>query len=328
MDEPQRTAVTVVTGFLGAGKTTLVNAWLGQHEPGELAVIVNELGVVGIDGALLRTGEAAARARAIVEITGGCICCTTYGELVRALRALSLETPAPRRILVETSGAASPAGVLRAISRSEGLALEGVITVVDATRLAQLTRHDLAVEQVAYADVVVLSRADVCDAATMQEAAASLARRNGVAAIVTAARGALTEPAGATLDALLALRRADLPGPRIVPSTHDAASSAGGGGASAIESLSLSLDGELDEERFGAWVESELAAFEGRLLRTKGVLAIAGLDERLVLQGVADAIEVELGAPWEDAPRVSRLVIVGFGLDGEALSAGFAACAA
>ncbi|MBL8948288.1 MAG: GTP-binding protein, partial [Myxococcales bacterium] len=125
--------VTVVTGFLGAGKTTLVNAWLAGIARGDVAVIVNEHGRIGIDGELL-----AARARTIVEITGGCICCTTQAELVRALDELAATAAPGGRVLVETSGAASPAGVLRAIAAGgpEGtFALDGVITVVDASRV-------------------------------------------------------------------------------------------------------------------------------------------------------------------------------------------------
>lgn len=303
--------VTVVTGFLGAGKTTLLDAWLRGYARGEVAVIVNEIGAVGIDAELL--GD---RARALVEITGGCICCTTYGELVRALRELASADPAPRRIFVETSGAASPAGVLRAMTRTPELALDGVVTVVDASRVASLAASDLAMEQVGYADVVVLSRADVCDETMLRDARARLTQRNGAATIALAARGALEGLA--SLEALLAERSADLP--RVLPSVHAAR-------ASGIESIALTHDGELDEDRFGAWMESELARFEGRLLRVKGVLAMEGVDERVILQGVADQVEVTIGAPWAEGPRASRMVIVGFGLDRDALEAGFARCA-
>lgn len=317
-DDEAPIPVTVVTGFLGVGKTTLVNAWLAEHARGEIAVIVNEVGAIGIDAELLSE-----RARTIVEITGGCVCCTTQAELSRALGDLASKTPPPRRILVETSGAASPAGVLRAIGRGGSrpafaLALDGVITVVDASRVAALAGNDLALEQIGYADVVVLSRADVIDEATAREARERIAAHNPAATFVHAARGVLRDPDVASLDALLATRGADLP--PSAPSVHDT-------GGSAIESISLAHDGALDEDRFGDWIESELAQFEGRLLRVKGVLAIEGVDARVIVQGVADRIEVTVGRPWAGAPRTSRLVIVGFGLDRAALTAGFAACA-
>jgi hypothetical protein len=106
--------VTVVTGFLGAGKSTLVEGWLSALPRDETAVIVNERGDVGIDGELLASHVSRLR-----EITAGCVCCETQAELASALVELSGLSPAPRRILVETSGAASPAGVIRALTRGK-----------------------------------------------------------------------------------------------------------------------------------------------------------------------------------------------------------------
>ena len=311
--------VTVVTGFLGAGKTTLVNRWLADYPRGDIAVIVNEHGEVGIDGALL-----AARVRTLVEITGGCVCCSTQAELVRALEALATAPSPPKRILVETSGAASPAGVLRAIATGAGSgahALDGVVTVVDATRVDALAEHDLAIEQIGYADVVVLSRADGCDLARRAHASAVVAGLNGAAFAVTAARGELEDPALETLEALLDRRRADLPpsGARTVPA---------GSAAHVYESVSLALDGEVDEERFADFMEEDLARFAGRLFRTKGILAVQGLAERMIVQGVADLVEVTFGEPWDEDMRTSRFVLVGFGLDRAALTRAFACCAA
>jgi G3E family GTPase len=311
--------VTVVTGFLGAGKTTLVNRWLADYARGDVAVVINEHGAVGVDGELL-----AARVRTLVEITGGCVCCAAYGELVGALEALASREPRPSRILVETSGAASPAGVLRAIAaggRMEALVLDGVVTVVDASRVDALAAHDLAIEQVGYADVLVLSRADACEPDALQRAASIVAAHNGAAFAVTAARGELADPALSTLEKLLAHGRvAFAPAPR----TPAAASTP----AHPYESVSLVIDGDVDGERFADFVEADLSRFAGRLFRTKGILGVAGVEERMIVQGVADLVEVTFGAAWGDAPRTSRLVVVGFGLDRDALTAGFTACAA
>lgn len=298
--------VTVVTGFLGAGKTTLVNRWLAGFARGDVAVIVNEIGTVGIDGELL-----AARARTIVEITGGCICCASQAELVQALDELARSAAPPQRVLIETSGAASPAGVLRAIasgSRDDAFVLDGVVTVVDATRVDAVCEQDLAIEQIGYADIVVLSRVDVDPDAAIP-ARDVIAEHNGAAVIVTDA------PA---LDELLALRTTDLP-PRDPP-RHPAKHN--------YESISLAIAGEVDGERFAEFVESVLAPFAGRIFRTKGILAVAGVDERMILQGVADSVEIGFGAPWGDTPRTSRLVVVGYALDRASLSREFATCAA
>jgi G3E family GTPase len=283
-------AVTVVTGFLGAGKTTLVNRWLASYERGDVAVIVNEVGGVGIDGELL-----AERARSIIEITGGCICCVTHGELVRALQTLSGKA---RRIVVETSGAASPAGVIRAMHNND-VWLDGIVAVVDPT---QPPDNDLAREQIGYADVIVLSRGDVATADTMERARTAVGRLNGTAVITEAA----------PLEELLAGRTGELP-PAPEPSDH------------AIESISFT-GSELDEDRFAEFMEGDVGKFAGCLLRMKGIVAIGGVEQRVIIQGVADRVEVTLGAPWT-TERSSRLVLVGFGLEKQELVDAFAACA-
>jgi G3E family GTPase len=282
--------VTVVTGFLGAGKTTLVNRWLAEHARGDVAVIVNEHGEVGIDGELL-----AARARTLVEIAGGCICCSTQSDLVRALESLAGE----KRILIETSGAASPSGVLHAIAGAERRgthALDGIVTVVDASRFDALREHDLAIEQIGYADAIVLSHMDV--ASTVPP----LAELNGAAVVRTPM----------PLAELLAARSDDLVAVRVAPAK-----------AHVYESIALVSDRDVDGERFADFVETSLAACGGRIFRTKGILAVRGMSERMIVQGVTDRAEITFGAPWADASRTSRLVIVGYGLDREALTTAF-----
>lgn len=309
--------VTVVTGFLGAGKTTLLNRWLADFARGDVAVVVNEHGEIGIDGAML-----AARVREIVEITGGCVCCSTRAELVSALEQLESMPSPPKRILVETSGAASPSGVLRAIAgsgRQHAHVLDGVVTVVDATRVKLLVEHDVALEQLGYADIVVLSRADRCDSEGLVRAKDVVAAHNEAAFVVTATRGEVAEPSLATLEMLLDQRRADF-----APARDVAAPRA----EHVYESVSLVLDGEVDEERFADFMEVDVARFAGRIFRTKGIVAVAGVPQRMIVQGVADLVEVTFGEPFGEARRSSRFVVVGFGLDRAALAHAFATCAA
>lgn len=302
--------VTIVTGFLGAGKSTLVQKWLAELPRHDTAVIVNERGDVGIDGELLSPHVARLR-----EISGGCVCCTSQAELMSALNELTESMPPPSRILVETSGAASPAGVIRALNARkvrERLELDGVVGVIDALRAQEVLEFDLAVEQLAFADVVVISHVDRASAAELSAAQALVARHAPAAVHVRARRGALD----CSFNELLTQRTEAL---ELPPE---------GTGHTSIDAVSLIHDGELDEQRFGAWVEDELAAVEARILRIKGIIAIRGVDERVIVQGVSQAVEVQVGKPWGISARASRLVVLGLGLDGHALEEGFLRCAA
>jgi G3E family GTPase len=301
MDTP--VPVTVVTGFLGAGKTTLVNRWLADVPRGDVAVIVNEIGAVGVDGELL-----ASRARELVEITGGCICCATQEQLVRALGEVAARRPS--RILVETSGAASPAGVVRAVAGGTTFGLDGIVTIVDASRIDVTASQDLAIEQLGYADIVVLSHADECDPKAMALAAEMVGARNAAALIAEA-------PSTATLAMLLERRGADF-----VPRRGSSAVS-----HAVYDSISLVLDAEVDGDRFADFVETDLGRLAGRVFRIKGILAVQGVPDRMIVQGVAGRLDLTFGAPWGSVHRTSRLVIVGFGLARDALERGFAACA-
>lgn len=301
-------AVTIITGFLGAGKSTLVQRWLSELPARETAVIVNERGEIGIDGELL--AERVARLR---EISGGCVCCSSQAELMSALHELSQSEPRPTRIVVETSGAASPAGVIRALGARmvrERLELDGVVTVLDALRAEQVLEFDLAVEQLAFADVVVLSHADQASATDLASVRALATRHAPAAVIAHAQQGELDR----SFAELLAQRVEAL---ELPPQ---------GTGHTAIEAVSLIHEGELDEEAFADWVEDVLGQVEARILRIKGILAVHGVDQRVIVQGVSQAVEVQLGLPWGDAERRSRLVVLGLGLDGPALQIGFAAC--
>jgi G3E family GTPase len=305
-DRASPVPVTVVTGFLGAGKTTLVNRWLADVPRGDVSVIVNEIGTAGIDGELL-----AGRARELVEITGGCVCCSTQQELVRALDELAARGTA--RILVETSGAASPAGVIRAVSggKAGAFGLDGIVTVVDASRIEVLASQDLAIEQLGYADVVVLSHADRCAREVLAHAADLVGACNGAALVAET-------PSTETLATLLERRAADFAPPRGPPASRHPV----------YESASLLLDGEVDGERLADFMETDLARLAGRIFRIKGILAVREADERVIVQGVTDRVAVTFGAPWGPTRRTSRLVVVGFGLARDALERGFAACAA
>jgi G3E family GTPase len=196
----------------------------------------------------------------------------------------------------------------------ERLELDGVITVVDVMRAQEVLAFDVAVEQLGFADVVVISHVDeVAASGSRLDSVQQLVQRHAPAAVVVHARHGRLE---SSLQALLARRAEAL----LIPTPGSAHSS--------IEAVAMIHDGELDQERFADWVEDALGLVEARILRIKGILAMKGMEERVIVQGVSQAVDVQLGQPWAGCERTSRLVVLGLGLDAPALEAGFQRCAA
>src|ERR1700756_866767 len=199
-----RIPCTIVTGFLGAGKTTLIRHVLTHANGRRLAVVVNEFGDIGIDGEILKgCGDEACPQENIVELANGCLCCTVADEFVPALDAILARTPAVEHIVIETSGLALPKPLVQAFhwpAIKSRVTVDGVVAVVDGAALAQgraaadldaLARqraadaaldHDDPIEevfddQIACADLVVLNKRDLLDAASLDRALAPVAGR-------------------------------------------------------------------------------------------------------------------------------------------------------
>jgi G3E family GTPase len=341
-----RIPVTVLTGYLGAGKTTLVNRILAGRHGRRFAVIVNELGEIGIDGELIVGSD-----EELVELSNGCVCCTVRGDLVRTVRALLAREPAPEAILVETTGVAAPAPVAQTFLVDHVLVkrtrLDSITTLVDSRHIDdRLDDSREAVEQVAFADQIVLNKTELAEPDKLAATEARLRRLNPLAPIIRAVR------ADVPIDELLGRGAFDLQRivslePHILNSgsacdepghVHDencahGHAHIGSTGShmadSDIQSVSLSAARPLDLDKAQAWVTA-LAAFRGRdILRMKGILDIAGDARRLVVQAVHMQLDGDFQREWrEGEPRNSRLVLIGRNLDGNALQREFEGCAA
>ena len=297
-----KTPVTLVTGYLGSGKTTLIRAMLDSPALGETAVIVNELGEVGIDHAILRRVD-----ERTVLLASGCVCCTLRGDLADELRDLvdrraSGEIPPFTRVVVETTGVADPAPILATLV-SEPLvrnqyALESVIATVDAQHGL---RGEASERQVAAADVLVVTKPDLADPGAVEEAVGGL---NPVATVVHAVQG--------DVDPALLLRpRRTSTAPLSVPHHHAHEDD--------VAALSLVLDGRVDWLGFGVWLTMLLHARGREILRVKGLLDVGGEGPVLV-----DAVQHVVHPPvhldaWPDDDHRSRLVLIGRRLDPERL---------
>ncbi|MFH9575797.1 CobW family GTP-binding protein [Streptomyces sp. NPDC017454] len=323
----ERVPVTVLTGFLGSGKTTLLNRVLTENHGMRIAVIENEFGEVGIDDALVLDAE-----EEIFEMNNGCICCTVRGDLIRILGALMRRREKFDHILIETTGLADPAPVAQTFfmddETASQLRLDAIITLVDAAHVLQHLDEvkpegveNEAVEQIAFADRVVLNKTDLVDEETVTEVETRIRAINAPVQILRARHAQVDlrkvlDVGAFDLDRVL---RED---PSFLTETehqHD----------TTVTSVGIDVDGELDEDRLNAWLGNLLRTKGVDIFRSKGILAIAGAPEQYVFQGVHMLLVGEFGRAWRKSePRRNRLVFIGRNLDRDELERGFTGCLA
>ena len=323
----EKVPVTIVTGFLGAGKTTLIRHLLQNPGGRRLAVLVNEFGDVGVDGGLIRDcADANCPEANIVELTNGCICCTVADEFIPSIERLMALDPRPDHIVIETSGLALPKPLLKAFDwpdlRSR-ITIDGVVTVADAEAVAaglfapdparsgnlgdeaadadhETPLSEVFEDQIACADIVLLSKADLVGEAGLQTARAVIAAEaprplpmlpltEGVIdARIVLGIGAAAED---SLDAR--------------PSHHD--------GEDAhdhddFDTFVVDLP-EVANPQALAEAVSALASTQG-ILRVKGHVAVADRPLRLLVQAVGPRVRHQFDRPWGAAPRQGRLVVI------------------
>ena len=304
--------VSVLTGFLGAGKTTLLNRLLADPRLARTAVIVNEFGDVGLDHALIE-----ASGEDLIELAGGCLCCTVRGDLVDTLDGLLDGTRAIDRVVIETTGLADPVPVLRAVmahpTRAGAMRLDGVIAVLDAVNgAATLESHREARRQVAMADRIVVTKRDLSgpddDGAALEAAVRAL---NPGAPILDVRA---IEPAG-LLDAGLVDGEGRVDPERWLRDDHhdhDHDHHAHGD----VRSVSLVHDGAVPLAAIEDFLGLLAAQHGPSLLRMKGIVrAVEHPDEPLVLHAVQATMHppARLRA-WPTPDRRTRLVIIADGL--------------
>jgi G3E family GTPase len=194
MNDTHRTPVTVLTGFLGAGKTTLMNRVLTEQHGRRIAVIENEFGEVGIDHELVINAD-----EEIFEMNNGCICCTVRGDLIRIMGSLMKRRDQFDHILIETTGLADPGPVVQTFfvddDMKERLCVNAVVTVVDAKHIWEhIDEADEAREQIAFADVILLNKCDLATPVDLDRLEARLKAMNGVAKIYRTTNAAIEIP--------------------------------------------------------------------------------------------------------------------------------------
>ena len=310
--------VTVLTGYLGAGKTTLLNRILTYEHGKKVAVIVNEFGEVGIDNQLVIDAD-----EEIFEMNNGCICCTVRGDLIRIIGNLMKRRDKFDHLVIETTGLADPAPVIQTFFVDEDmqgrLNLDAVVTVVDAKHIHDHWEADEAQEQIAFADVILLNKTDLVSEADLEALEARIHTMNAMAKVYR------TRDAAVEMDTILGVNAFDLN--RALEVDPDFLGEDAHEHDETVGSIALVEAGELDGEKLNAWL-SELLQTQGPdIFRMKGILNMAGEDQRFVFQGVHMLFDGRADRPWKPTEtRKNELVFIGRNLNEAQLREDFRAC--
>ncbi|WP_315788933.1 GTP-binding protein [Fischerella sp. JS2] len=310
--------VTVLTGYLGAGKTTLLNRILTHEHGKKVAVIVNEFGEVGIDNQLVIDTD-----EEIFEMNNGCICCTVRGDLLRIIGNLIKRRHKFDHLVIETTGLADPAPVIQTFfvdeDMREQLELDAVVTVVDAKHIWQHWEADEAQEQIAFADVILLNKTDLVTPDVLDELERRIRGMNAMAKIYR------TRNSEVGMDALLGVKAFDLD--RALEIDPEFLGEDAHEHDETVGSVALVAEGALDGEKLNNWLAKLLQTQGPDIFRMKGILNIAGEDDRFVFQGVHMIFEGKPDRPWKEGEtRKNELVFIGRNLDETTLKQDFLAC--
>jgi G3E family GTPase len=302
--------VTILNGFLGSGKTTLLNRMLKADHGLRIAVMINDFGDVNIDKDLVigQSGD-------VVELTGGCLCCTIREDLLGSARSLLTSGREFDYVIVETSGLAEPLAVAQTFlvpELEQSYRLDAVVTVVDSANIETcLERNETVAEQIRCADLLVMNKLDLITPDDVDRIKARLADINANARVLPSINGNV--PAALLLDV-------DAHKPSHAAESYPHRKHVDHG---AVLSVSFAADVELDYDRFDQFLQG----LPDGVFRAKGSVAIHGLGRRVIFHRVGARNVLDQGTPWEDQSRSCRAVFLGQDFDRDWLLAQFQDCA-
>ena len=328
MTDLAKIPVTVITGFLGSGKTTLVRHLLQNPQGRKLAVLVNEFGSVGVNGDILKAcADENCPEENIVELANGCICCTVAEDFIPTIEALLARPVRPDHILIETSGLALPKPLLKAFDwpaiRSR-ITVDGVVTLADAEAVAagrfapdlaaveaqraadesldhETPLSEVFEDQLACADVVLLTKTDLAGEAGIAAARVVIAAESPRPLPVVEVTEGQIDPRlilglGAAAEDDLAAR----------PSHHDGHFDHE---HDDFDTVVIEMGEVADPAALQAAIQR--VAREQHVLRVKGYVAVVGKPLRMLVQAVGERVRAQYDRPWGDNPRKTQLVVIG-----------------
>lgn len=327
MTDLTKIPVTVITGFLGAGKTTLIRHLMQNPQGKRLAILVNEFGTVGVDGDILKScADENCPEENIVELANGCICCTVADDFIPTIEALMALPQRPDHILIETSGLALPKPLLKAFDwpaiRSK-ITVDGVIALADAEAVAagrfapdvaavaaqraaddsidhETPLSEVFEDQILCADLILLSKADLAGEAGLAAARDTISAEMNRPVPMLPMTDGVIDPR-----VILGLNAAAEDDLAARPSHHDGHDDHE---HEDFDSIVVDLPEIADPTELTARIQR--LARELNILRVKGHVAVVGKPMRLLVQAVGERVRHQFDRPWGDAPRRSQLVVI------------------
>lgn len=328
----ERIPVTIITGFLGAGKTNLLNKLIAKHPGKRFAIIENEFGETGIDGGLI-----ASASDSIFELSNGCICCSLGDDFVNTLETLLGRSYDFDHLLVETTGIADPSAIVDAFVSGETIQqkfrIDSVVCVADAENMEDLFDQQPEIRlQLALADLVLLNKSDCVHPQYIGRAIDLIKDVNPMARIAktiycsvdqievldtNSFSGEVIEKSTLSFCGLdfpavgQTPKRSFVHNPRKKDSNrkHD------------IASVGFTFEGSFDVNKFGLWMQNYLYFNRENIFRVKGIMSFDQTEDQFVFHAVRSSFMFEVGKPWKNDSRFSKLVFIGKNLSGEELEA-------
>lgn len=329
MDQ-ERLPVTIITGFLGAGKTSLLNKLISKHPEKKFAIIENEFGQTGIDGGLI-----AAASDAIFELNNGCICCSLGDDFLQTLEKLLGSSYEFNHLLIETTGIADPLGIVDAFISGNPIQqkfrIDSVVCVADAANMEDLIDEQPEIrKQLALADLVLINKTDCVHSDYLSELTSMIQSINPLAKIYPTTYGQIADIevldtfsfSGEAIEkSALSFCKADWNGndhpvkksfihnPLNTNSLHQ----------HDISTVGFTFKGSFDVNKFGLWMQNFLYFNQDTVFRVKGIMSFSNTEDQFVFHAVRSSFMFEVGKPWGNEERFSKLVFIGKKLSGKEL---------